>query len=331
MPIPVRARPVQLISTVKPPVPVAWPHTQVSIIGSNGQGEEIPLTSLSNSAWPSVIMQPGATGLDMPPFMLSSDESPNLDGGIFRAVRASSREIMIPVYLHGIDRQTVNAMKRKFFSQLNPKRGHCLIRFVEGSGRTRQLTAYYKGGMEGAEGEDQAGFTWAKYGLTFTALDPWFYQDRDQTKNWNFGVGDPFLSQTLPFFPMSIAEGIMGSSEGEMAVSNPGDIEAWPVWQLQGAIKSFSLVSPTGQTIKASAPTDGSDLVPAGRTLTIDTRPGKKTVKDNTGLNYWSKLDTNPVFWPIEPGDTTARVTIVTGAGKAAVILTFSPRYASYV
>ncbi|MFE5092088.1 phage tail domain-containing protein [Streptomyces sp. NPDC056638] len=267
----------------------------------------------------------------MPPFALSSDESPNLDGAIFRSARASSREIMLPVYLYGIDRQTVNNLKRKFFQALNPKRGYCLISFTEGSGRTRKIAAYYKGGMEGSEGEDNAGFTWAKYGLTFTAMDPWFYPDMDQSRKWSFGVGSPFLSTTVSFIPLNIAAGVIGNADSEVKINNPGDIEAWPVWQLQGAIKSFSLISPLGETIKASAPADGSDLVPAGRTLTIDTRPGKKTVKDNTGANYWSKLAVNPQFWPIDPGETTAKLTVVTGAGNAAVILTFSPRYASYV
>ncbi|MER6086532.1 phage tail domain-containing protein [Streptomyces bluensis] len=276
-------------------------------------------------------MQPGATGLDMPPFALFSDDSPNLDGAIYRSARAAAREVMIPVHLHGVDRQTVNALKRKFFQALNPKRGYCVLRFTEGSGRTRLLSTYYKGGMEGAEGTDSAGFSWAKYGLTFSAFDPWFYQDTWQTTRWAFGAGDPFLSTTRTFFPMQLSDGVLGGAGEALVISNPGDIEAWPVWKLYGPIKSFSLKGPGGDTVEASPPADGTDLVATGRVLTIDTRPGKKTVKDDLGANYWGKLDTNPQFWSVEPGSTNASVSVVTGSGKAAVALTFQPRYASFV
>ncbi|MFE6226899.1 phage tail family protein [Streptomyces sp. NPDC057854] len=225
----------------------------------------------------------------------------------------------------------MNGLKRKLFQALNPKRGYCLLKFTEGSGRTRQLSAYYKGGMEGSEGTDAAGFTWAKYGLTFSALDPWFYADQSETVRWDFGAGQPLLSTTAAFFPVKISDGVMGGPGESLVITNPGDIEAWPIWKLSGPIKSFNLTSPYGETIKASPPADGSDLVPFGRTLTIDTRPGKKTVKDNLGTNYWSRLDTNPVFWSVEPGDSNASVSVVTGSGKANVVLTFQPRYASFI
>ncbi|MFI9202635.1 phage tail domain-containing protein [Streptomyces sp. NPDC053048] len=314
-----------------PPVPIDWGRTSVSITGNNGQGEEISLTSFGDSSWPAIIMQPGATGLDMPPFGLFSDDSPNLDGSIYRSSRAAAREIMIPVYLYGVDRTTVNGLKRKLYQALNPKRGHCLLRFTEGSSETRQLTVYYKGGMEGSETADTSGFTWAKYGLTFTALDPWFYPTRPQSTRWEFGAGTPFLSTTERLFPMRISSGIMGGSGQPLTISNPGDIEAWPVWALHGPIKSFSLTSPYGDVVKASPTPGGADLVPSGRVLTIDTRPGKKTVRDDLGANYWSRLDTAPQFWAVEPGETSASVSVVTGAGQAAVVLSFHPRYASYV
>ncbi|MFB7782070.1 phage tail family protein [Streptomyces vinaceus] len=332
MPIPILPKPAPpQIKYPVPPRPVAWGHTRVTLVGNSGQGDPIPLTEFDGPEWSSIIMQPGATGLDMPPFALFSDDSPNLDGSIFRSARAASREIMIPVYLHGYDRPSINALKRMLFQSLNPKRGHCLIKITEGANRTRQIAAYYKGGMEGAEGTDTSGFRWAKYGLTFTAMDPWFYPERAQSTRWDFGAGDALLSATATFFPVHLSSGVMGVPEDKITISNPGDIEAWPIWELRGPIKSFSLKGPTGALVKASAPSDGSDLVPTGRTLTIDTRPGHKTVKDDQGTNYWGDLDTNPEFWSVEPGDTTATVSVVAGTSNASVTLSYYPRYASYV
>lgn len=337
MPIPARVvSPPPVPTRPTAPTPVEWGRTAISVIGRGGQGEEIPLTSFGGREWPGIILQPGATGLDMPPMTLFSDESPSLDGAIFRSARASAREIMIPVYLHGVDRQSINALKRRLFQVLNPRHGSCLLRFTEGDGQTRHLNAYYKGGMEGSENSDTAGFTWAKYGLQFSALDPWFYLDHPQTVRWDFGVGESLVSATSSFFPMHISRGVMGGPGELLLISNPGDIEAWPIWTLTGPIKSFRLtgpptgVNPQGASIRGDAPVDGSDIVAAGRVLTIDTRPGKKTVADDQGVNYWNRLSANPQFWSVDPGDTAASVSVVT-SGRSSVTLLFHPRYASFV
>lgn len=314
-----------------PPAHVRWGPTSVSIIGNNGKGAEIALTNFTTPAWPGIFMLPGATGLDMPSFAVFSDDSPNLDGATYRSARASAREVMLPLYLHGIDRQTINALKRQLFLALNPKRGYCILRFREGDGSTRELTAYYKGGMEGSEGTDTAGFTWARYGLTFTAMDPWFSAATPQTIRWSFGQSPPLLSTTASVFPLHLAAGGMGGAGNLYALDNPGDIESWPVWTLKGAIKAFELTSSDGRTIKASPRADSTDLVPADRTLTIDTRPGRKTVRDDLGTNYWTLLDVNPDFWQIEPGVSTATLKITTGSTNAMVTLTYYPRYASFV
>ncbi|WP_234019136.1 phage tail domain-containing protein [Streptomyces sp. Tu6071] len=268
----------------------------------------------------------------MPPLALFSDESPNLDGAIFRNSRTSSREIMIPVYLHGIDRQSINALKRQFFQALNPARGYCVLSFTEGSGVTRRINAYYKGGLEGSEGEE-SGFTFTRYGLTFTAMEPWFYADQVTSQQWTFGdSAKPFLSSTRAFLPLQVVSGVLGGDgAANVVIRNDGDIDAWPVWALTGPVKSFSLVGPDGATVEALARADGSDVVPSGRTLTIDTRPGHKTARDDLGANFWDRLSTNPVFWAVEPGETRATVNVVAGSGMASISLSFRPRFASYI
>jgi len=300
----------------------------VSITGRNGEGEEIPLTGFSNSLWPGIIMMPGATGLDAPPFELHADDSPNLDGGIFRDARAVAREIMLPIYLYGIDRRTIRDMKSRLVSSLNPKKGYCVLKFVEGDSTPRYLRCYYKAGMEGSEAQDDAGFTWKKFGIQLTAYDPYFYSDDVQVAQWAFGSGTPFLSDTNPFFPLHLNVGIVGGSKVD--ITNPGDIEAWPKWELTGPIKAFQFISPDGKSFGISASGDGSDVVPLNRTLIIDTRPGYKTLRDDQGTNYWPKLDSNPELWPIPEGQSTCTVNLVPGATTARVRVSFQPRYEGY-
>lgn len=340
MPIPVlvRAPGEEVPSGPQPPQKVHWGRTYVSITGKNGEGEEIALTNFSGSKWPGIFMMPGATGLDAPPYELHADDSPNLDGGIFRDARAVAREIMIPVYLHGIDRRTVKALKKQLVSSLNPKKGFCVLKFIEGDNVPRYLKCYYKGGMEGSEVEDQSGFTWKKYGIQLTAYDPWFYGDDVQVAQWLFGGGEPFLSEgpdgeagtgdDLPFFPLRLNAGLVSGSQVQL--DNPGDIEAWPVWELTGPIKSFRFTSPSGESFGISADAGGADIVPGETTLTIDTRPGFKSLKDNTGKNYWPELDDNPQLWQIPEGLSTCTVDIVSGSPSAKVRLTFQPKYEGY-
>lgn len=329
MPIPVRRRNVSAPTPViTPPEPVSWRRTYVSITGKNGEGEEIPLTDFTNSRWPGIFMMPGATGLDSPPFELHADDSPNLDGGIFRDARAVAREIMIPLYLHGIDRQTIKALKSRLVSNLNPKKGYCVLRFVEGDGIPRSLRCYYKGGMEGSENEDQSGFTWKRFGIQLTAYDPYFYSDDVQVASWTFGSGDPFLSTTDSFFPLHINAGVVSSAA--VAVTNPGDVEAWPRWELTGPIRSFTFTGPEGESFGVPIQAGGADAVPANRTLIVDTRPGYKSLKDDQGKNYWPLLSPNPELWSIPDGDSTCSVDIVPGASNAQVKLIFQPRYEGY-
>jgi hypothetical protein len=315
---------------------VHWGRTYVSITGKNGEGEEIALTNFRDSRWPGIFMMPGATGLDAPPFELHADDSPNLDGGIFRDARAVSREIMIPIFLHGIDRKTIRELKRKLVSSLNPKKGFCVLKFVEGDAVPRYLKCYYKGGMEGSETEDQSGFTWKKYGLQFTAYDPWFYGDDVQVAEWAFGTGEAFLHPTS-FFPLHLNAGIVIGTEVD--VDNIGDVEAWPRWELTGPIKGFKFTSPEIELPDGSKVTysfgispdgSGTDIVPAGRVLTIDTRPGFKSLRDNLNTNYWPLLDDSPQLWPLPEGESVCSVDILPGSSNAKVRLIFQPRYEGY-
>src|SRR5690606_23494329 len=125
-----------------------------------------------------------------------------------------------PVYLHGIDRRTIREIKSRLVSSLNPKKGYCILKFIEGDASPRYLKCYYKSGMEGSEAQDQAGFTWKKFGIQLVAYEPYFYSDDVQVAQWTFGEGEPFLSTTESFFPLRINGGLLMGSE--VHVTNPG-------------------------------------------------------------------------------------------------------------
>lgn len=89
------------------------------------------------------------------------------------------------------------------------------------------------------------------------------------------------------FFPTRLHKGIV-STPG-FSVFNWGDVEAWPIWTIEGPVRGFKF-SFDGQSFEA--PTSSTDVVAAGRTLTIDTRPGYKSLRDDEGAttrNRWGR------------------------------------------
>jgi hypothetical protein len=309
------------------PIPEDWQRTYVSITGSNGEGEEIPLTGFQNRWWPAIMIQPGASGLDMPPFELHTDDSPNLDGSIYRGSRAAARQILLPLFVYGVDRQGLISFKRRLANALNPKNGYCVLKFVEQDGAVRTLQCYYVSGMEGNESVDASGFSWVSYGIQLTAVDPWFYGDTEEVANWSFGTPLPFLGS--PFFPVRLSSGTPAS--GQLIVTNPGDIEAWPVWTITGPLKSFTFTGPDGSSSWGiPAQPGGVDCLANGRTLTVDTRPGYKTITDDQGTNYFPLLSANPVLWSVPAGTSTVQATLVAGSGIPSVKVELFPRFSTY-
>lgn len=273
-----------------------------------------------------MVLQPGATGLDLPPFAVHMDESPNLDGSMFRGVRASARPVLLPIFVYGIDRKTLRQFKAKLAAALNPKLGYSLLTFIEQDGETRTLKCYYSGGMEGSEAVGASGFTWISYGIQLTAADPWFYGTTETAANWSFGIDQPFLRD--PFLPLTLSKGT--TSKGTITIENPGDIEAWPVWEITGPLKRFKLTGPDGTSFGIPDQPGGVDALASGRTLTIDCRPGYKTVQDNTGQIYFPLLSANPSLWSVPAGTSTAQADLLAGSGTPTVKMTLYPRYLTY-
>ncbi|MEU3436728.1 phage tail family protein [Streptomyces sp. NPDC006863] len=327
MPIPARSIAVaDRTASVVYPVPERWQRTYVSIRGQNGEGEEIPLTALRGGSWPALMLQPGATGLDLPPYSVHMDESPNLDGAMVRGARASARQVLLPIFVYGIDRKTLRQFKAKLAGALNPRLGYSVLTFIEQGGEPRRLKCYYVGGMEGSEAADSSGFSWVSYGIQLTAADPYFYGDIAVAASWSFGTDQPFLGS--PFLPLTLAKGT--ASNGTLTIENPGDIEAWPIWEITGPLKRFKFTGPDGASFGIPTQPGSIDALPAGRTLTVDCRPGYKTVSDNTGRIYFPLLSANPSLWSVPPGTSTAQADLLAGSGTPTVKMTLHPRYLTY-
>ncbi|WP_144721251.1 phage tail domain-containing protein [Cellulosimicrobium sp. TH-20] len=91
-----------------------------------------------------------------------------------------------------------------------------------------------------------------------------------------------------------------GAANGTMTLENPGDVEAYPIWELRGPGKNFRAISPRGEVL------EWLGTLTADETLVIDTQAG--TVLDGKGENRYAELGETPRMWTIPPGETTAEI-----------------------
>lgn len=105
-----------------------------------------------------------------------------------------------------------------------------------------------------------------------------------------------------------------GGTTGQLV--NTGDMDAWPTWIVNGPAEAFT-AGISGSLIA------GPIIVPAGKSLVIDTDPLAQTVLLD-GVNVWRQL-TSADFAPIPPGGSVLAAVTIQGQGSIEAILT--PQY----
>lgn len=277
----------------------------------------------------------GARGLGAPEFEVHRDDYPGLDGGFVRSVRASGREIFLPILMAAPTRPELVYLKRSFIRAINPQAG--LIRLsaaeytVNGTREpARFVDCYYGSGMEGEENED-GDLTWTRFGLVLHATDPFFRAESETSVRFvKYNNLTPFLKgDSEPF----LGGGLVSSDpqfNPQVEVDNTGDIPAYPTWYFEGPIEGpLNLVREVpGAGTRVLRLTDKFLLGP-GQRAEIVTDPTKIQVTSTAGNILWSALDTNPDFWALEPGINTVRVEGEAPISPTGITLTYRAGYMS--
>jgi hypothetical protein len=264
------------------------------------------------------LLMPGVRGLELPEFTHYERESGAVDGSIITGSRALAREIYLPVYVHGRDRAQAVERRGRLALAMNPRPPHGgpgVLEVADRAGPTRRISARYVEGMAGDEGTDLTGAYWCIYGITLTAESPYWELDAVR-RVWRI-EGSP--QRWLPLPPLRVrGSDVIG--EG-MAITNPGTADSWPVWTLRG---------PVGPGTLMRSRTLGEELVfdralADGETVTIDTRPRRKSVRDHSGGNAFQYLRRGSRLWPLAPGPNTVDVVLSGAADGAALELEVVP------
>lgn len=257
----------------------------------------------------------GVTGRFMPPIDRVEDTVFGQAGTRLRAVNVGARDVSLPLTVIGGDEVAVRTKLRALIRTLNPQRGDGRLRVTAADGTVREMVCRYSEGMEGEESRDDTGKVFQRAVLVLRAADPYWYDTTAQSQTYNLGPIRTFF----PILPLRLAsESIFGSQ----VVTNDGDVETWPVWTVHGPCTSISLSNDTtGETINLPI------TLTATQTVTIDTRPFRKTVRRDDGINLYGSLTPTSSLWSLPLGGSTVTISLPGATGDSYVTLNYARRW----
>ena len=130
-------------------------------------------------------------------------------------------------------------------------------------------------------------------------------------------AGDEIVgAYSFPFFPIFLADSTV---QGEHELTVEGDAPVWPVWEIQGPGKDVEIIGP-----------DGSRLFVEGEVsspITIVTEPGKRSIRDASGLIWERMKPGDDQFFPLEPGEQVVKMTMVGGNPESTIKAVYSENW----
>lgn len=250
----------------------------------------------------------GITGLGLPPVTVQWSEGAG-DGAIYRGRRVQPREIDIPIYADGEDRDGLKLILSRLARMMS---GVMRLWFIEDDGSRWYTDVVRVGGGQYSYGFDTTGERELVTVFTLRAGDPfWTSEESDQRVINRATTGRGLILDTVggSTGADSLVKLRVSSAQvqGTVILENTGDAEAFPTWEIQGPGSNIVATGPNGETWQWN----GSLLL--GQTLFIDSRTA--TAIDNLGASRYDDFDTSPRFWLVPPGITSASITM-TGTGR---------------
>jgi phage-related protein len=276
----------------------------------DSSGLEHPLSIQNNFS----VMK-GMKGRFMPPISFVEDEVPFQPGSRIRNVKIKPKDIDIPLYIQASSEIELRQKIRECLRMFNPLNGDGKLKVVSPDESQREIFCRYSTGLEGSESKDEKGNLWQIVLLVFRAFDPYWYDTITNVQNFTTGQPATFF----PIFPLRLSSSTVFA---DISVDNTGDLETWPEWIITGPGENIFLRNlTTGETINLAT------SIGVGETITIDTKPGKKTVKKNDGTNLFSYLSNASSLWALQEGNNSIRIEMANATDESSVQLSYRNRY----
>lgn len=279
-------------------------------------GTRWPMTDLTANWY---TLAEGVSGLGAAPYTLTSDPHPR-GGARLRHAQPQPRTIVWPLLIKGEDHTAFTthwrALARAFTRTLRDGPG--VLEVARPDGTARRIAVYYSDGFDG-QGRTATGITWDSAVLTLWCEDPYWVDTVPQTLHRESGTPVDYLAP----FPSVSSSQVLGAT----TVTNPGDVEVWPVWQVTGPASAITFTrQDTGDSFTLTLADTVHGPLLAGETVTISTDPPR--VRSGTGENLVDGLDwPAAVLWSLPPGQTAVTFQLDGAEAGSAVDLTYHPRY----
>lgn len=246
---------------------------------------------------------------------------PTLDGGIYRSRKVEPRDIALRLNVSAASPHTWGDLVRQVVNEFDTSDGPGTLQMARLDGTRRYINCHYLSGLESPEGGDPGAIPFGTFTVLLRAYDPWWY---GETQSRTFTVSsstDLFGASGAPDFYIMPTE-LVGSGS---TVNNPGDVDAYPTWTINGPMTSATFTLDTGDTFTIT------NTLSAGESIIVSTdprTPAFSKILNDGGSNLWGTATTNyPNLWALPAGDSTVTVSIAGSTSSSSVLLEFMPRY----
>lgn len=270
------------------------------------------------------VVVTGVTGIGSPPASYTGTALPN-GGSLAQAYGAAQRQIVIG--LHAFDEgsqagllELVDRLARALWTERAGVPAPGTLIFSRPDGTSRQIEVYCTSGPEQTDTEaTRDAYQWSTdYGLTFvSALDPLFSDAAATTVSFEAA---PAGGGVPPMPPVLLEPGaVLGST----SVTNQGNGDAYPIWQITGP------GTPTLTNV-STARSFGLDVdLSSGETVTVDTRPARQSAVDQDDNDRWSDLvKVSPRdLWVLPPGKSDLNMVIADAGVGSKIEMSYVRRW----
>ncbi len=224
-------------------------------------------------------------GLGMSPIRRLTEQGPDQDGVTDLGFRLDQRMIGLVLGVLGHSPEVVEAKQERLYELFKPRDVAYSLRLKHvRTGEVRQIDCHTTQGPDFAsdeEREGQHGSVW-RATIQVYAPNPVFYDPTVQAIT--FGLTGGGGAWTIPWaIPWGIGAADLDQT---VAIVYDGQFEEFPVITVQGPITDLVITNLVTNDYLSFV----GAVIGVGDTYTIDLRPGKKTIVDQTGTNQISKL-----------------------------------------
>lgn len=258
------------------------------------------------------VLEEGIEGLSMPPHAAWTSASPAQHGQRLRGFRVEPRPCAWTAFVYSNESSSQWLTRdADFWRSLQPGK-YGTWEVTTEAGR-RSLRCRLDDPGDGKFTRDPAKRGWQPYDIRLIADDPFWY-GQNVTTEW-----DTTTAANFNQWVDGVSVGFLSSANRleDAVMTNPGDVEAWPVWTITGPATTVT-VGMTGATIVAPIV-----LATSADVLVINTDPAVQMAWKN-GVDVTMQLGTAD-FAPIPAGQDRKMLLTMTGTG--AVSATISTRY----